>query len=51
MSFRVIMSDLSQAEHVEVKNVDFNPAFISRMLPKLEWIVLIDAAEMVWRKS
>uniref|UniRef100_A0A8D2LLI0 Multifunctional methyltransferase subunit TRM112-like protein n=1 Tax=Varanus komodoensis TaxID=61221 RepID=A0A8D2LLI0_VARKO len=34
-----------QATEVKVKNVDFNPEFIARMIPKLEWGALVEAAE------
>ncbi|XP_062606163.1 multifunctional methyltransferase subunit TRM112-like protein [Saccostrea cucullata] len=30
---------------VEVKDVEFNPAFITRMLPKVDWVALQKAAK------
>ena len=33
-----------------LNEVDFNPEFISRMIPKLEWSALVQAAEQVFRK-
>lgn len=36
-----------QATEVKVNNVDFNPEFVSRMIPKLEWSALVQAAEEV----
>uniref|UniRef100_A0A8D2LK72 Multifunctional methyltransferase subunit TRM112-like protein n=1 Tax=Varanus komodoensis TaxID=61221 RepID=A0A8D2LK72_VARKO len=37
----------TRATEVKVKNVDFNPEFIARMIPKLEWGALVEAAESV----
>ena len=36
-----------QAENIEVKDVDFNPEFINRMLPRLEWRPLVETAQKV----
>lgn len=36
-----------QATEVKMKEVDFNPYFVSRMIPKLEWSALVQAAEEV----
>ena len=36
-----------QATDIKVNDVDFNPEFIKRMIPKLEWDVICDAAESV----
>nr|XP_033810092.1 multifunctional methyltransferase subunit TRM112-like protein isoform X2 [Geotrypetes seraphini] len=36
-----------QANEVKVSNVDFNQAFVARMIPKLEWSALIKAADSV----
>ncbi|XP_056129139.1 multifunctional methyltransferase subunit TRM112-like protein [Lampris incognitus] len=36
---------LIKATEVKVNEVDFNPKFICRMLPKLEWSALVQAAE------
>lgn len=36
-----------QATEVKVNEVDFNPQFVSRMIPKLEWSALVQAAEEV----
>ncbi|XP_033022222.1 LOW QUALITY PROTEIN: multifunctional methyltransferase subunit TRM112-like protein [Lacerta agilis] len=34
-----------QALEVKVNNVDFNPEFRARMVPKVEWAALVEAAE------
>ena len=36
-----------QASKVEVRRVDFNSEFISRMIPRLEWPVVKQAAVVV----
>lgn len=36
-----------QVANVVVNEVDFNPEFISRMIPKVEWSALLQAAEQV----
>lgn len=36
-----------QATKVEVKEVDFNPEFVSRMIPKIDWSALRQAANDV----
>ena len=36
-----------QATEVKVNEVEFNPQFVSRMIPKLEWSALVQAAEEV----
>ncbi|KAK3564589.1 hypothetical protein QTP86_022831 [Hemibagrus guttatus] len=36
---------LIKATEVKVNEVEFNPQFVSRMIPKLEWSALIHAAE------
>ncbi|XP_026185388.1 multifunctional methyltransferase subunit TRM112-like protein [Mastacembelus armatus] len=36
---------LIKATEVKVNEVDFNPQFVSRMIPKLEWSTLVQAAE------
>ncbi|XP_072495079.1 multifunctional methyltransferase subunit TRM112-like protein isoform X1 [Notamacropus eugenii] len=36
-----------QATEVRVSPVDFNPDFVTRMIPKMEWTALVDAAESV----
>ncbi|XP_063046540.1 multifunctional methyltransferase subunit TRM112-like protein [Engraulis encrasicolus] len=36
---------LIKATEVKVNEVDFNPQFISRMIPKIEWAALIQAAD------
>lgn len=36
---------LIKATEVKVNEVEFNPQFVSRMIPKLEWSALIQAAE------
>ncbi|XP_023650949.1 multifunctional methyltransferase subunit TRM112-like protein [Paramormyrops kingsleyae] len=36
---------LIKATEVKVSEVEFNPEFVSRMIPKLEWAALVQAAE------
>ncbi|CAB1451066.1 unnamed protein product [Pleuronectes platessa] len=36
---------LIKATEVKVNEVEFNPQFVSRMIPKLEWSALLQAAE------
>lgn len=36
-----------KATEVKMNEVEFNPEFVSRMIPKLEWRVLVQAAEEV----
>lgn len=36
-----------KATEVKMNDVEFNPEFVSRMIPKLEWSVLVQAAEEV----
>ena len=36
-----------QATDIKVTEVDFNPDFIKKMIPKLEWTVICDAADSV----
>ena len=36
-----------QARKVEVKSVDFNGTFITRMIPKIDWSALRTAAKAV----
>lgn len=36
-----------KAIEVKVNEVEFNPTFVSRMIPKLEWSALVQAAEEV----
>lgn len=36
-----------QALDVKTAEVDFNPEFLSRIIPKLDWVVLCEAAESI----
>lgn len=36
-----------QATEVKVNEVEFNPDFVVKMIPKLEWSALVQAAEEV----
>lgn len=36
---------LIKAKEVKLNEVEFNPQFVSRMIPKLEWSALVQAAE------
>ena len=38
---------IQQATKVQVKNIDFNGFFIARIIPRLEWSVLKQAADLV----
>lgn len=38
---------LVKATEVKMNDVEFNPEFVSRIIPKLEWSVLVKAAEEV----
>uniref|UniRef100_A0A3Q3JCU8 Multifunctional methyltransferase subunit TRM112-like protein n=1 Tax=Monopterus albus TaxID=43700 RepID=A0A3Q3JCU8_MONAL len=40
-----------QATEVKVNEVEFNPEFVSRMIPKLEWCALVQAAELGHRQD
>ncbi|XP_042296065.1 multifunctional methyltransferase subunit TRM112-like protein [Sceloporus undulatus] len=40
-----------QATEVKVSNVDFNPEFTARMVPKVEWGALVEAAESLGHRS
>ncbi|XP_030074935.1 multifunctional methyltransferase subunit TRM112-like protein [Microcaecilia unicolor] len=40
-----------QANEVKVSNVDFNQSFVARMIPKLEWSALIQAADSLGHLS
>lgn len=40
-----------EVSNVVVNEVDFNPEFISRMIPKVEWTALLQAAEQVGRSE
>ncbi|KAI0216589.1 Multifunctional methyltransferase subunit TRM112-like protein [Lamellibrachia satsuma] len=36
-----------EATDIKVTEVDFNPDFIKKMIPKLEWTVICDAADSI----
>lgn len=38
---------LLQASDVRIADVDFNPDFISKLIPKIDWPVLYSAAESI----
>ncbi|XP_078064476.1 multifunctional methyltransferase subunit TRM112-like protein [Mustelus asterias] len=38
---------LLRATEVKINSVEFNQEFISRMIPKMEWGALVEAAESV----
>ncbi|XP_076595336.1 multifunctional methyltransferase subunit TRM112-like protein [Chaetodon auriga] len=42
---------LIKATEVKMKEVEFNPQFVSRMIPKLEWSVLVQAAEELGQRQ
>lgn len=46
-SFKMHLPFIFQPENIVVSEVDFNPEFISRMIPKLEWPALVQAAQQV----
>ncbi|XP_044536283.1 multifunctional methyltransferase subunit TRM112-like protein isoform X2 [Gracilinanus agilis] len=39
-----------QATEIRVSPVDFNPDFVTRMIPKMEWTALVEAAESLPRQ-
>ncbi|XP_032384231.1 multifunctional methyltransferase subunit TRM112-like protein isoform X1 [Etheostoma spectabile] len=42
---------IKQATEVKVNEVDFNPQFVTRMIPKLEWSALVHAAEELGQRQ
>jgi len=40
-----------EAEDIQQKEADFNPEFVSRMIPKLEWKALVEAAQSIGHGS
>ena len=36
-----------QAQNVEVREEEFNPEFVARMLPKIDWDAMYQAADSV----
>ncbi|XP_078394415.1 multifunctional methyltransferase subunit TRM112-like protein, partial [Cetorhinus maximus] len=42
---------LLRATEVKINSVDFNQEFISRMIPKMEWGALVDAAESIGHRN
>ncbi|XP_062892281.1 multifunctional methyltransferase subunit TRM112-like protein [Mobula hypostoma] len=42
---------LLQASEVKINNVDFNQEFITRMIPKVEWNALVEAAESIGHRN
>ncbi|XP_057705888.1 multifunctional methyltransferase subunit TRM112-like protein [Corythoichthys intestinalis] len=42
---------LIKATEVKVNEVDFNPQFVSRMIPKLEWSALLQAADELGQRQ
>ncbi|XP_068922354.1 multifunctional methyltransferase subunit TRM112-like protein isoform X2 [Petaurus breviceps papuanus] len=40
-----------QATEIRVSPVDFNPDFVTRMIPKMEWTALVEAAESLGHLS
>ncbi|KAM4721817.1 multifunctional methyltransferase subunit TRM112-like protein [Rhinophrynus dorsalis] len=42
---------LIRAEEVKLGSVDFNREFVTRMIPKLEWGALVEAAESLGHAS
>ncbi|KAL7395320.1 hypothetical protein ABVT39_014454 [Epinephelus coioides] len=42
---------LIKATEVKVNEVDFNPQFVCRMIPKLQWSALVQAAELGQRQD
>ncbi|OCT81726.1 multifunctional methyltransferase subunit TRM112-like protein [Xenopus laevis] len=42
---------LIRAEEVKLSSVDFNQDFVTRMIPKLEWEALVEAAESLGHGS
>ncbi|XP_067877736.1 multifunctional methyltransferase subunit TRM112-like protein [Heterodontus francisci] len=42
---------LLRATEVKINTVDFNQEFIARMIPKMEWGALVDAAESIGHRN
>uniref|UniRef100_A0A1A8RA82 Multifunctional methyltransferase subunit TRM112-like protein n=1 Tax=Nothobranchius pienaari TaxID=704102 RepID=A0A1A8RA82_9TELE len=42
---------LIKATEVKVNDVDFNPQFVCRMIPKLEWSALVQAADLLGHRQ
>ncbi|KAI3351665.1 hypothetical protein L3Q82_020499, partial [Scortum barcoo] len=42
---------LAKATEVKMNEVEFNPQFVSRMIPKLEWSALVQAAEELGQRQ
>ncbi|TKS72258.1 multifunctional methyltransferase subunit TRM112-like protein [Larimichthys crocea] len=42
---------LIKATEVKMNEVEFNPQFVSRMIPKLEWSALVQAAEELGQRQ
>ncbi|KAG8437978.1 hypothetical protein GDO86_008604 [Hymenochirus boettgeri] len=42
---------LIRADEVKLSNVDFNQDFVARMIPKLEWGALVEAADSLGHAS
>ncbi|XP_026547917.1 multifunctional methyltransferase subunit TRM112-like protein [Notechis scutatus] len=42
---------LIKATEVKVNDIDFNPEFTARMVPKIEWGALVGAAESLGHRS
>uniref|UniRef100_A0A3Q2PKW7 tRNA methyltransferase activator subunit 11-2 n=1 Tax=Fundulus heteroclitus TaxID=8078 RepID=A0A3Q2PKW7_FUNHE len=40
-----------QATEVKVNEVEFNPKFVCRMIPKLEWSALVQAADQLGHRE
>ncbi|XP_036597851.1 multifunctional methyltransferase subunit TRM112-like protein [Trichosurus vulpecula] len=40
-----------QATEIRVSPMDFNPDFVTRMIPKMEWTALVEAAESLGHLS
>lgn len=45
------MHTLFQAKDVKVCEVDFNPEFIARVIPRLDWEVVVKAAQELGQAS
>ena len=47
VSVFIDLLSIVQATDVQEKETDFNPEFVARMIPRLEWTALVNAMNMV----
>ena len=50
-TIKCLMKFIFQASELKMQTVDFNPDFVKRIIGRLEWPVVYEAAETVWNFS